>query len=223
MSTVTTESSHAEGVESAPVRQWPYRMSYEIYEQIAELRMIRPEEHVVLLDGILVQTMTEGPDHSFSMLSGQEIVRFACPQGWHVRPEQPIAIRDGLGGASAPEPDLSVVAGSLSRYSNRHPEAFEVGLIVEIAKTSAAFADDRAGLRRYAHVGIPTVLIVALHDRTVHVHTEPTGSTDEPMYARIEVKRSGDLLEVVLKSVQSNEPPAILGPIAVASFFSTTL
>ena len=206
-------------VESEAPRQWPYRMSYETYEQIAELGMIRPEEHVVLLDGILVQTMTKGPDHSRSMLRGQEVLRASCPPGWHVRPEQPIVIRNLRGTDSAPEPDLSVVLGNLDQYGDRHPGAVEVGLIIEVASSPAAFADDRRGLDRYAFAMVPTVWIVALHDRTVHVCTEPSGPSPSPSYARVEVRRAGELLEALLPAATPDQLPAVLGPIAVASFF----
>lgn len=219
MTTATIEAPPTE----AMVLQWPYRMSYETYEQIVELAMIRPEEHVVLLDGMLVQTMTKGPQHHNSVDRGAEVFRAALPQGWSVRSEAPLVLRTGSEGDSAPEPDLAVVLGARDRYENRHPAAHEVGLIVEVATSPTSFAADRVGLRRYAQAGISTVWIVSLHDRTVHLFTDPTGPSLEPGYAHVEVKRPGELLEVTLRSPTPGEPPTIMGPIAVASFFPPTL
>ncbi len=219
MTTATTEAPSTEAV----ALQWPYRMSYETYEQIADLAMIRPEEHVVLLDGILVQTMTKGPQHHNSVDRGAEVFRAALPRGWSVRSEGPLVLRTGPAGDSAPEPDLAVVLGARDRYEDRHPEAHEVGLIVEVATSPASFAADRIGLRRYAHAGVSGVWIVSLHDRTVHLFTDPSGPALEPGYAHVEVERPGELLEVMLPSPTPDQPASILGPIAVASFFPPTL
>ncbi len=218
MTTATTEMPPVEAA-----LQRPYRMTYETYAKIAELEVIRREDHVVLLDGILVQTMTKGPEHINAVDRGEEVLKAALPPGWMVRDEDPIALRDGPGGDSAPEPDLAVLIGTRERYENRHPEAFDVGSIVEVASSPAAFRVERNGLYRYAHAMIPTVWIVALHDRTIHIFTEPTGPGSDPKYGRVEVKRSGELLEVVLPSSTPDQPPTILGPIAVASFFPPTL
>ena len=217
MSIATEESTK---VDEAAV-QWPFRLSYETYERLGEQGMVRSEDHVILLDGILVQTVTKGPEHSSAVIESLFALARVIPDGWHVRPEQPIALRQGRDGDSAPEPDLAIVAGRNGDYQRRHPEPHEVALVVEIATSSAAFRTDHAGLRRYAHAGIPTVLIVALHQHTLHIFTEPSGPAPEPGYAREVVQRSGELLEVVLRN-QPGPMHIILGPIAVASFFPPT-
>lgn len=219
MSTATTEALAIE-TQEADV-QWPYRMSYETYERLGELALFRNEDHITLLDGILVQTMTKGPEHSSSIYDGFMLLMRSAPEGWHARQEQPIALRGGPRGDSAPESDIAVVVGSNAAYRRRHPEPHEVALVVEVASSAAAFRVERRGLFRYAHAGIPMVVIVGLHDHTLHIHTEPSGPTDDPQYQRVEVKRAGDFFEVVLGN-SAQQPPAILGPIAVASFFPPT-
>lgn len=212
MATVIAEVEDV-GADAAPQ---PYRMTLEVYERIAALGIIRPEDHVVLLDGILVQTMTKGPGYCFSLLCGQEVLRMACPEGWHVRPEQPIALPNEQGGDSAPEPDLSVAGGTMHQYRDRHPGPSELGLVVEIAASSAMFTPGRTGLRRYAYAGILTVWIVTLFDRKVHIYTEPSGPTTTPSYARVATRQVGELIEANLAQADADQP-AILGPIAVAS------
>ncbi len=219
MTTATAATPDTTAIEADAAQQWPYRMSYETYLRIAELELIRPEEHVVLLDGILVQTMNKSPQHNNAIDRGGDVFRAALPLGWSVRSEGSVSLRDEAERVSVPEPDLMVLRGPRERYETRHPEAFEVGLIVEVASSPAAFREDRRGLSRYAHAGIPTVWIITLHDRSIHIHTEPSGPTAEPGYARVEVKRSGELLEAALPGSVPDQPPAILGPLAVASFF----
>ena len=221
--TATAEIAPDAPPDQAESRERFYRMSYETYEQIAELGMIRREEHVVLLDGILVQTMTKGPEHSSDVIESLFLLARIIPEGWHVRPEQPIALRQGLDGDSSPEPDLAIVIGRNGQYKKRHPEAAEVSVVLEIASSPAALAADRVGLRRYAHAAIPTAVIISLHDSTIHIHTEPSGPTTHPTYARIEVKRPGDVLELTLKPSVGDTPPTTVGPVAVVSFFSPDL
>lgn len=217
MTTATTEEPVA--IPATPAASSPYRMSYEVYERIAELGLIRPEEHVILLDGILVQTMTKGADHSSSLYDCFFSLVRSTPDGWHVRQEQPITLRGGPRGDSAPEPDVAVVVGHNGNYRRRQPGASEVSLVVKVATSAAAFRVEREGLERYAFAGIPAAIIVALHDNSAHIFTEPSGSATEPArYARVQVKRPGESLELELRG-PSDRPSAVLGPIAVASLF----
>ena len=88
---------------------------------------------------------------------------------------------------------------------------------------ATAFAEDKAGLRRYAHAGIPMVLTVDLHDSSIHLHTEPTGPTAEPGYGRVAVRRTGEWLEITLRSPALEATPITVGPIAAGSFFAPDL
>ena len=219
MTILTTETRPAIDDELDSLPERPYRMSYDTYLRIAESGAIRPEDHVVLFDGILVQSMIKGSRHIITVERGTETLKAAAPANWFVRSEAAVVLRDGRAETSVPEPDIVVVRGNRDAYEDRLPEAHELGLVVEVASSPTAFATDRRGLHRYAHAGIPTVWIVAIHDRSIHVRTEPSGPTTSPGYARVAVKRSGELLEALLASPLANQPPAILGPITVASFF----
>ena len=97
-----------------------YRMSYDLYARLAQLELFRSEDHVVLLDGLLVNQMSKGPEHSVIVHQGQAVLQSALPAGWCVRLEQPIALRDGRHGDSAPEPDLVIAFGMNRRYLKQH-------------------------------------------------------------------------------------------------------
>jgi hypothetical protein len=195
-----------------------YRMSYDLYERIGELGLLGPKDKVVLLDGLLVNQMTKGPRHSSSLLRGLAILQASIPAGWHVRPEQPIALRGGPDGDSVPEPDLMVVFGPLERYDRRHPEGSEVGLVLEISATTDALRIDRAALPRYAHAGIPIAWIVNIPDRSIEVHTEPSGPIADPGYRRLETLRPGQTLAGEIGNATIG--PAAIAPIPVESFFA---
>ena len=201
---------------------WPFPISLALYLKMAELELIRPEEHVVLLDGFLVQTMTKGHDHINAVDRGEDALKAVLPPGWLVRDEDPIVLAEGPEGASVPEPDLVVLYGTRERYDGRLPGATDVALVVEVASSAAAFLADRKGLARYAYAGIPAVWIITLHDRRAYVYTEPSGPAAAPGYARVEEKGHGDMLAATLSSPACDQAPVVLGPVAVASFFPPT-
>jgi Uma2 family endonuclease len=195
-----------------------YRMPYAVYERIAEQEIIRPNDHVILLDGFLVNQMPKGPRHRNAVIRGQDAIRALVPQGWVVWAEQPIALRDGPNGDSAPEPDLAVIFGTIERYEVRHPFGSEVGLVVEIASDSDALRVDRAGLFRYAHACIPIACIVNLADRSIEVYSEPSGPDVNPGYRKSEILRPGQFLAGEIGNATTG--PAAIAPIPVEAFFA---
>jgi Putative restriction endonuclease len=195
-----------------------YRMSFDLYERIAELELLRSSDHVVLLDGLLVNQMTKGHLHNSAVLRGQEALRAAIPAGWHVRPEQSVALLGGPDGDSAPEPDLAVIFGNFERYDNRLPNGSEIGLVIEVSSSPVAIRIDRAGLPRYAHAGIPIACIVNIPDRSVEVYSEPSGPSADPGYRRFETLGPGQTLAGEIGNAETG--PAALAPIGVEAFFA---
>ena len=78
-----------------------------------------------------------------------ELLQRILPPGLHVQPEQPI-----LCGDSEPEPDLSVIRGSINDYVAEHPRTAE--LVIEIYVSSHDY--DRSKLRAYAIAGVKEML-----------------------------------------------------------------
>jgi hypothetical protein len=195
-----------------------YRMSYDLYERISEAGLLGPKDRVVLLDGLLVNQMPIGPRHTASVALGLAALQAAVPAGWYVRPEQPIVLRYGPDGDSAPQPDLAVAIGSILLYVDRHPIGSEVGLVVEVAADLDAVRIDRAGLARYAHAGIPITCIVNIPDRSIEVYSEPSGPTADPRYGKHETLRSGQFIVGEIGNVTTG--PAAIAPIPVESFFA---
>ena len=90
-----------------------YRMSYDLYERIAEPGLLGPRDRVVLLDGFLVNQMPMVPTYAPSSfaagaLLGRHPGRLVCPS-----PSNRSSLRGGPDGDSAPQPDLAVVFGYL--------------------------------------------------------------------------------------------------------------
>lgn len=155
----STETSETEG--SIP-RVWP--LSVNAYHALGDLGLI--PEKTELLYGQVFHKMPKSPFHRFLLMRLLELLQRALPAGLHVQPEQPIFCGD-----SEPEPDLSVIRGSISDYVSEHPRTAE--LVIEVCVTSHEY--DRLKLRAYAGAGVKECWLVLGPEKKVEVHRLPAG------------------------------------------------
>lgn len=146
-----------------------YRFRVEQYEKMIEAGVLTSGDRVELIEGIVVQKMTQHPPHAVSIDYTLDALRPLLPDGWRLREQKPIKLSD-----SEPEPDLVVVRGPLQRYERRHPSPRDIALLIEVADTSLEGDRQEKG-RMYARARIPVYWIINLIDRQVEVYTEPKG------------------------------------------------
>jgi Uma2 family endonuclease len=84
-----------------------------------------------------------------------------------VRVQNPVAF---LPEDSEPQPDI--VWAKRQRYTDHHPTATDILLLIEVAESSLNTDRDEKG-KLYATAGVTDYWIVNLIDRTVEVHREP--------------------------------------------------
>jgi Uma2 family endonuclease len=150
-------------------------LSVDTYEKMGNQGILPDAVHLELIEGRLVKKMYKGPKHCVSTtLTGQAIYRL-LPVGWHVRYEGPVRIPARK---SEPEPDVSVVRGTVHDYEDRHPGPGDVALVVEVTRTSAT--KDRKLARVYAAADIPTYWIVNVPKRQLEVYSSPAGGQYPP-------------------------------------------
>jgi Uma2 family endonuclease len=144
-----------------------YRMTVEEYEAMVASGAFKGRNRFHLINGYLVEKMTQHPPHTLADIRcGRELDR-AVPRGWHVRPGKPIRIP---GRDSEPEPDRCVARGRPEDYADRHPEPGDIALVAEISDTS--LAEDRGyATNLYGPAGIPACWIVDINGRRVEVYT----------------------------------------------------
>ncbi len=131
---------------AVPVIDRAYRMSLETYHRIAEAGILGPKDHVVLLDGVLVKTMTKGDPHITALRLAYAVLNAVAPEGWLVCKEDPIALPAGpTGHDSEPEPDITVIRGTIRDYTTRKACPEDVALVVEVAESSLRAGSGRAG------------------------------------------------------------------------------
>jgi Uma2 family endonuclease len=142
----------------------------EQYERMAALGLLTSSDRVELLEGIIVDKMTQNPPHNAAIDLVRDQLEPLLPEDYRLREQK--AVR--LVGGSEPEPDLAVVLGPAKRYARRHPGPQDIFLVVEVADTSLADDRQRKG-RIYARSRLAVYWIVNLQDGVVEVYTNPKG------------------------------------------------
>ena len=146
-----------------------YRMTLEEYEALVASGAFKGRNRFHLINGYLVEKMTQNPPHTIADLRcGRELDR-VTPRGWHVRPGKPVRI-PMPGRDSEPEPDRCIVRGRIEDYDERHPGPDDIALIAEIADSSLA-EDHQLAVEVYGPAGIPACWIVDVNARRVEVYT----------------------------------------------------
>jgi Uma2 family endonuclease len=135
--------------------------------RMVELGILREDEHLELLDGVLVEMSPEGPEHADVLGGLADLLRAAYPGARRIREEKPLAI-DAY---SLPEPDFAVIRGAPGTFANRHPTGPEAILVVEVARSSQRHDRRKAAL--YAAGGIEVYWILDLVARKLEVRTTP--------------------------------------------------
>ena len=155
----------------------PSRLTVGQYHDLIETGALTKDDHVELVEGVLVSTMATNPGHALSVDLVADAVRPLLPPGWRYRPEKPITLADG-----EPQPDGAVTRLTVAELAIRHPTVADLALVVEVSDTTLA-ADRKHKLRSYARAGIRVYWIVNLIDRQVEVHTDPDpAARPEPTY-----------------------------------------
>jgi Uma2 family endonuclease len=173
-----------------------YRLTVEQYEAMADSGIFGNRDRVQLINGCLVEEMTQHPPHSVAdELCGKALDRL-LPAGWSTRGGKPVRI-PGL--ASMPDPDRSVVRGSIRDYRNRHPGPGDLALVVEVSESS--LDEDQKLAEIYGRAGVPVYWIVNLVDGQVEVYSNPGPSG----YQSHEVLAPGHVLSVIVDGVEVGE------------------
>ena len=170
MANSTISTPPADWDQPFPVR----RFTVEEYHRLGASCILADDDHVELLEGLIVPKMIRKPVHDAVVEMVREAISHVLPEGWCIRGQSAITTSD-----SEPEPDIAVVLGTARDYLGHHPCPAEIALVVEVAETS--LDRDRNKRRLYARAGIACYWIINIQAREVELYTKVT-SEDEPKY-----------------------------------------
>lgn len=171
----------------------PYRITLDRYLRMVETGVFNSKDPVYLWKGILVEKMTKYAPHNLAVTELNRFLVRMIPEGWFLRPEQPIALDDG----SVPEPDFAIVRGKARDYPRVPPRAKDVCLLIEVADSS--LGEHRGDkLRTYAEHKIPIYWIVNIFERQIEEYKKPSGKSDKAKYREVRVFKVEENVPVVL-------------------------
>jgi Uma2 family endonuclease len=156
---------------------------------------------VELLDGVVVEKMSENPAHRLATRKCDRLLSRLCPAGWHLQNQEPITLQN-----SEPEPDVAIIRERLEDYADRHPLFHEVRLVVEVSETT--LVTDRYKTELYAQAQIPVYWLINLVDGRVEVMTNPQSANDKFIYAECKHFKPGHALHLIVEGQKIGVVPA---------------
>ncbi len=161
--------------------------SVEDYFALVRRGVLREDDRVELLDGVIVAEPPMDPAHATGITATARALARAIGDRAVLRVQMPLI----AGGFSVPAPDVAIVAGTIADYATRHPAT--ALLVVEVAATS--LPQDRLSKSRiYAGAGVPELWIVNLRDACVEISRRP--DVPRRVYVDHRVARRGERLTV---------------------------
>ena len=158
------------------------------FARMGEAGVFAEEDRVELIDGEICEMTPIGPRHAVvvNVLAELLITRLAGKA--YVSIQNPVR----LDRHTEPQPDLTVARRRLDAYADRHPEAGDILLVVEVADSSLRY-DRVEKVPRYGRADIPETWLVNLSAETVTVYTGPGPGG----YANEQIRRRGEVIAAI--------------------------
>ena len=170
-----------------------FRLSVADYHDLGERGILTPDDRVELIDGYLVLKPMQNTPHATTVDRLTELfVLNLQNRPWRARFQLPVGI-----GTSEPEPDATVVRGDARTFAQRHPQASEIALVIEVSDSTLR-SDREVKGPIYARAGVPIYWIVNLPEAKVEVYTDPSGPCETPSYAARQDFSASDSLPLIL-------------------------
>lgn len=171
------------------------------YHEMMRRGIIPEDSRTEVIDGFLVlkdrskrgeDPMTIGSEHRWAVQKLQRLD--GRVQGWnmHVATQQPVTLPP----MHEPEPDASIVRGSLDDFRNRTPTSADVLCVCEVADSSLEY-DRTTKQRLYATAAIALYVLVNLVDRVIELYADPDRLAGR--YGRQQIVRPGETLRIDLE------------------------
>jgi Uma2 family endonuclease len=161
------------------------RIRVDEYHRMIEAGILGEDEHVQLVDGMLVAMSPQGRPHAFVIQKLNRLLVRALSDDYEVLTQLTLT----LGDDSEPEPDLAVVHARDGASRTEHPTT--ALLVIEVSGESLRF-DRRSKAALYARAGVAEYWIVNLAEAAIEVYRKPEPTKGE--YRETLVARRGEIL-----------------------------
>jgi Uma2 family endonuclease len=154
----------ASAEDTAPLLE-PRRLTVEEYHRMIEAGILDEDEHVELLEGVIVEMSPHGGPHARCIQWLNRFLVRTLGDDFQVRPQLPLT----LGKRNEPEPDLAVVT---AQAASEDPHPSSALLVIEVAGSSLRL-NRRVKGPIYARAAIAEYWIVNVEARVVEVFSDP--------------------------------------------------
>jgi Uma2 family endonuclease len=145
------------------------RVSLDDYHRMIQAGILDEDEHVELIEGVIVEMSPQGPKHARVIQRLSDPTFAGVPPDLVVRCQLPLTLGD-----SEPEPDVCVVRRADAYSERSHPTAALV--VFEVAGDSLR-KDRIAKAALYAGARIPEYVIANVAEASLEVHRDPDPSS----------------------------------------------
>jgi Uma2 family endonuclease len=176
------ETAHAKAVPSLPPIEGSlpaamptdrfYRFTVDQYHQMGESGILGENEPVELIAGIIVAMSPKSVAHRYAVDALLALLPAMLAPDWYASGQNPLQLT-----GSEPKPDVAVLRGSFRDYRDRHPQAKDAGLVIEVAESSFDYGRKTKGFLYSKHL-VPEYWIVNLVDECVEVYRPALGKAD---------------------------------------------
>ena len=163
----------------------PHRFTVDQYYAMAKAGILKKEDRVELIDGVIVAMAPIGNRHLATVDRYNKIFIEAVDGRAIVRVQGSVTFDN----RTMPEPDLALLKWRDDFYESRSAGPEDILLIIEVSDSSLEY-DRNEKLALYARFGIPEVWIGALPEHVVETHTEPANGR----YTQMRSFRPGDTI-----------------------------
>lgn len=163
-------------------------ISVKEYDRMIEHGILTSEDKVELLNGVIIKKMAKGKRHALLNDAFADLLKEKLGTKAYVRSQNPVVLDD----FSEPEPDIALVKPPRTKYLEKHPNAEDILLIVEISDSTLGRDRFAKGLA-YAKAGISQYLVFNVQDETIEDYRQPNADG----YQFKNTLHKGDLLTLV--------------------------
>jgi len=148
------------------------RFNVDEYYKMAEAGILKPDERVELIEGVVVTMSPVGRKHFGGVFYLCHYLTLAFQKRAGVVAQSPLQ----LGERSEPEPDIAVYKWNEDFFRTIKPSPTDVYFLIEVMDSSAKHDRGRK-LRLYARHNIPELWLVDLQNEWIEIHRRPSGET----------------------------------------------
>lgn len=179
------------------------RFSIKEYHQMIEAGILSSDDRVELLEGWIVKKMKQNPPYTSSVSRLARRISQVLPADFTLGVHSPVTLKLSN---SEPEPDLSLARGPMEKFDSRHPQGFDICILIEVA--DAMLLDDRLyKATLYSRNKIPEFWLVNLVKRQIEVYTKPLAGRYQKTvsYQKVVVYFENDQVDLMLDSIKVGE------------------